>query len=172
MLCAKCKKNQATKTYELIKNGKQERVYYCLECYHNDFVFVETETALSACPYCGTTATQFKRTSLVGCAQCYTALAHVVFPVVSKMQGGEKHRGKRAYETEEERYRTLVGEERAVAVEELLGEALAEELSSEETASDGEDGSDGVSVEEVFEEVASADGSAGDGEDENPVDEE
>ena len=103
MLCAKCKKNQATKTYELIKNGKQERVYYCLECYHNDFVFVETETALSACPYCGTTATQFKRTSLVGCAQCYTALAHVVFPVVSKMQGGEKHRGKRAYETEEER---------------------------------------------------------------------
>lgn len=103
MLCAKCKKNQATKTYELIKNGKQERVYYCLECYHNDFVFVETETALSACPYCGTTATQFKRTSLVGCAQCYTVLAHVVFPVVSKMQGGEKHRGKRAYETEEER---------------------------------------------------------------------
>lgn len=103
MLCAKCKKNQATKTYELIKNGKQERVYYCLECYHNDFVFVETETTLSACPYCGTTATQFKRTSLVGCAQCYTALAHVVFPVVSKMQGGEKHRGKRAYETEEER---------------------------------------------------------------------
>jgi len=77
-----------------------------------------------------------------------------------------------AYETEEERYRTLVGEERAVAVEELLGETLAEELSSEETAGDGEDSSDGVSVEEVFEEVASADGSAGDGADENPVDEE
>jgi hypothetical protein len=77
-----------------------------------------------------------------------------------------------AYETEEERYRNLVGEERAVAVEELLDEALVEELSSEETASDGEDGSDGVSVKEVFEEVASADVSAEDGEDGNPVDEE
>ncbi len=103
MLCAKCKKNQATKTYELIKNSKKETVYYCLECYHNDFVCVETESTLSACPYCGTTVTQFKKTSLVGCAQCYQTLSHAVFPLVTKMQGGEKHRGKRAYETEQER---------------------------------------------------------------------
>ncbi|MBQ7924468.1 MAG: hypothetical protein IJ329_04085 [Clostridia bacterium] len=103
MLCAKCKKNQAAKTYELIKNGKRETVYYCLECYHKDFVCVETETTLSACPYCGTTAAQFKKTSLVGCANCYQALAHVVFPVVTKMQGGEAHKGKSAYETAQER---------------------------------------------------------------------
>ncbi|MBE5744738.1 MAG: hypothetical protein E7355_01225 [Clostridiales bacterium] len=103
MLCAKCKKNQATKTYELIKNGMRQTVYYCLECYHNDFVCVETETTLSACPYCGTTVAQFKKTSLVGCANCYEALAHAVFPVVTKMQGGEKHRGKQAYSTAEER---------------------------------------------------------------------
>ncbi len=103
MLCAKCKKNQATKTYEMIKNGKTERIYYCLECYHNQFVCVETDTAYAACPYCGTTATQFKKSNLVGCAHCYQSLAHVVFPVVTQMQGGERHRGKRAYETEEER---------------------------------------------------------------------
>lgn len=103
MLCAKCKKNQATKTYELMKNGNKEITYYCLECYHRDFVCVETETTLSACPYCGTTVSQFKRTSLVGCAQCYQALSHVVFPWITKMQGGEKHRGKRAYATEAER---------------------------------------------------------------------
>ena len=103
MLCAKCKKNQAAKTYELIKNGKRETVYYCLECYHNDFVCVETETNLSVCPYCGTTIAQFKKTSLVGCAQCYQALAHAVFPVVTKMQGGEKHCGKQAYKTYAER---------------------------------------------------------------------
>ncbi len=103
MLCAKCKKNQATKTYELIKNGKTETTYYCLECYHNEFVYVDTETTFSVCPYCGTTAAQFKKTSLVGCAHCYETLAHVVFPLVSKMQGGERHRGKSAYATEEER---------------------------------------------------------------------
>ncbi len=103
MLCAKCKKNQAAKTYELVKNGVKETVYYCLECYHNDFVCVETETTLSSCPYCGTSAAQFKKSGLVGCAQCYDALAHVVFPVVTKMQGGEKHRGKCAYKSSRER---------------------------------------------------------------------
>ena len=103
MLCVKCKKNQATKTYELIKNGTKETVYYCLECYHNDFVCVETETTYSVCPYCGTSVAQFKKSSLVGCAQCYQTLAHAVFPVVTKMQGGEKHRGKSAYDTAFER---------------------------------------------------------------------
>ncbi len=103
MLCAKCKKNQATKTYELIKNGETKTVYYCLECYHNDFVCVETDEVLSACPYCGTSVSYFKRTNLVGCAHCYQALSHAVFPVVTKLQGGEKHRGKSAYATVEER---------------------------------------------------------------------
>ncbi len=103
MLCAKCKKNQATKTYELIKNGKKETAYYCLQCYHKDFVCVETEETLSACPYCGTTASYFKRTGLVGCANCYQTLAHAVYPTVTKMQGGERHRGKSAYEDYAER---------------------------------------------------------------------
>ena len=105
MLCGKCKKNQATKTYEQIKNGKKETSYYCLDCYHKSFVCVEEATgeALSACPYCGMEAAQFKRTKIVGCAYCYQTLAHVVFPVVTKMQGGEIHKGKRAYETQTER---------------------------------------------------------------------
>ena len=103
MLCAKCKKNQAAKTYELMKGGKLQTVYYCLDCYHADFVCVETEETLSACPYCGTTVTQFKKTNMVGCANCYTALAHAIVPVVTTMQGGEKHCGKQAYETREDR---------------------------------------------------------------------
>ena len=104
MLCGKCKKNQATKTYERIKDGKKQIEYFCLECYHKDFVYVEEAgETLSSCPYCGTTLAQLKKSSLVGCAQCYQTLAHAVFPMITKMQGGEKHSGKCAYETESER---------------------------------------------------------------------
>ncbi len=72
-------------------------MYYCLQCYHKDFVCVETDEVRSACPYCGMTVREFQRTGLVGCAHCYQTLSHAVYPVVTKMQGGEKHRGKSAY---------------------------------------------------------------------------
>ena len=95
MLCGKCRKNQATKTYEQIKNGKKETAYYCLECYHNRFVCPENFTGqpLLSCPYCGTTVTQLKKTNIVGCAHCYDTLAHAVLAIVTKMQGGEIHNG-------------------------------------------------------------------------------
>ena len=69
MLCQKCKKNQATKTYELIKSGGKTTEYYCLDCYHRLFLYqkeVEGDDSLSACPYCGVTATEFKATKMVG----------------------------------------------------------------------------------------------------------
>ncbi|MBE7085091.1 MAG: hypothetical protein E7368_03455 [Clostridiales bacterium] len=81
-----------------------------MECYHKGFVYVEEGEALSACPYCGTTVAQFKKSSLVGCAQCYQTLAHAVFPVITKMQGGEKHCGKSAYETESARIERRLNE--------------------------------------------------------------
>ena len=100
MLCGKCKKNQATKTYEQIKNGKKDLSYYCLSCYHETFLCVDEEPsaqAFSACPYCGTTASEFKKRNLVGCAHCYTMLSSTIFPVVTKMQGGKLHKGKSPY---------------------------------------------------------------------------
>ena len=94
MLCGKCKKNQATKTYEQIKKGKKEVAYYCLACYHETFLCAEEEQTsqiFSACPYCGTTVSEFKKRNLVGCARCYTMLSGAVLPVVVKMQGGKIH---------------------------------------------------------------------------------
>ena len=104
MLCGRCNKNQAAKTYELIKNGKKMIEYYCLDCYHRQFVNAEKTAVVSACPYCGTTEAQIQKTKLVGCANCYQTLAHVVLPMLTKMQGGEDlHYGKAAYETPMER---------------------------------------------------------------------
>lgn len=106
MLCGKCRKNQATKTYEQIKKGKREISYYCLDCYHQYFLSVDETLGgetLSACPYCGTTVTEFRKRNLVGCANCYTSLQHAVFPVVAKMQGEQLHKGKCPYSTDAER---------------------------------------------------------------------
>ena len=105
MLCGNCKKNQATKTYKQIRQGKSETAYYCLDCYHKLFVFVdETQGAsLDVCPYCGTTAAEVKKRKLVGCAYCYKTLQSAVLPMVEKMQGSRAHTGKSPYETQSER---------------------------------------------------------------------
>lgn len=99
MLCGNCKKNQATKTYEQVKKGRSETEYYCLDCYQKLFVQADGTdgNTPSACPYCGTTVAEFKKRNLVGCAYCYTALKHAVYPVVKKMQGGQAHTGKHPF---------------------------------------------------------------------------
>lgn len=115
MLCEKCRKNQATKSYERIKNGDNRIEYYCLDCYHASFVDgFDEETALTACPYCGTTAESVKKRNLVGCAECYTSLRAVLFPIVKKMQGGKVHTGKTPVGDERERVRRRCNELRQI----------------------------------------------------------
>ena len=106
MLCAKCRKNQATKTYEQMRKGKREVSYYCLDCYHKTFLCDDEKSDANvyfACPYCGTSIDEFKKRNLVGCAYCYQTLQRGVYPVVRKMQGTELHKGKPPYETEQEK---------------------------------------------------------------------
>ena len=105
MLCERCKKNQATKAYEQITNGKKAVGYYCLECYQNLFLFVEEQDApkQSVCSYCGTSVSEIKKRNLVGCAYCYQTLSSALTPIVIKMQGVEVHKGKPLYESEQER---------------------------------------------------------------------
>ena len=98
MLCCKCNKNQAAKTYERIKNGESQIEYYCLDCYDRKFLYVEEaegENSLSACPYCGTSKEVILTKKLVGCAHCYRMLAGVVLPLTVSMQNTrEAHCGK------------------------------------------------------------------------------
>ncbi|MBR2442345.1 MAG: hypothetical protein IKB20_04715 [Clostridia bacterium] len=97
MRCIYCNQNEATKTYQQLKNGKNIVEYYCMECYHRLFLSdseAEEECALSACPYCGTSLEEFQKTKLVGCAYCYKMMASGLIPAVLKMQGESTHRGK------------------------------------------------------------------------------
>lgn len=98
MLCCYCNKNQATETYERKLGGVRKTEYYCMACYERLFFAnkeAEGEGALSACPYCGLTAAEFKARKIVGCAHCYQTLAPFVQPTIVKMQGEETHKGKR-----------------------------------------------------------------------------
>lgn len=98
MLCYQCKKNEATKVYELVKSGRREKRNYCLECYLKLFVNADTaegEAALSACPYCGTNRDEVFAQKLVGCAYCYKMMENDLESIISKMQRSLKpHVGK------------------------------------------------------------------------------
>ncbi len=92
-LCQCCKKNHAARSFEG-ENGKRE--LYCLDCYSHLFLEggVSEETSLDACPYCGTSLSEVKKSKLVGCAHCYSSMQTGLFPLVKKMQGGRAHTGK------------------------------------------------------------------------------
>ena len=99
MLCVKCRKNQATKTYERILGGEKREEFYCLSCFHESFLSVEVDgmengKTYSVCPYCNTSVETLKKTSLVGCAHCYHTIGAAAIPMVIRMQGVEAHCGK------------------------------------------------------------------------------
>ena len=99
MRCFYCNQNEATKSYEMVKNGEKKREYYCLSCYEQLFLGTDGadgEKALSACPYCGTTLREFRMRKIVGCPYCYQTMSVGILPAILKMQGDAcGHRGKR-----------------------------------------------------------------------------
>ncbi len=99
MLCYQCKKNEATKVYEFVKDEKREKRNYCLSCYIRLFVEDKADVAENVtpvCPYCGSTIDEILAEKMVGCAYCYRMLADEMQPIISKMQRSLKpHVGKR-----------------------------------------------------------------------------
>ena len=105
MLCCKCKKNQATKTFVRGRAGRQKEEVYCFDCYRKHFLSVEFDgeengRSFDTCPYCGVRAEEFRRTTLVGCAMCYKTIGKSVLPTLIGMQGAEVHVGKEGAEEE------------------------------------------------------------------------
>ncbi|MGN1061552.1 MAG: hypothetical protein ACI4RO_00345, partial [Candidatus Scatosoma sp.] len=123
MLCCVCKKKRAEKICGKITDGKEERAYYCSDCYRRLFKNAvrttdadgpgqgkkaETKAPFQAghsevradkkqarCPFCGTFAADYESTRLFGCPECYRYLFDYVKESVFLMQGGEPHAGKK-----------------------------------------------------------------------------
>ena len=115
MLCENCGKNPAQKFIRSV-NGREIAVELCPACYRALYPEKQNElfaafpggaSAGKACPACGTTMAQFRRTGLLGCAYCYSAFRAELLETVRglhNMQGEVRHTGRRPSASAEEKY--------------------------------------------------------------------
>ncbi len=96
MLCTKCGKNQA-QAYTLRTQEGEKTVYLCPGCYRRLYgkedVRPETDDR-RVCPSCGATLAEFRKTGLLGCADCYSVFREDLIPTVQFIQGRLRHTGK------------------------------------------------------------------------------
>ena len=143
MLCEECGKNQAEVLMTTVVNGKSATRHLCRECLKKvqagDLQAVlaaiqstmagkaleetEAETPAIVCPRCGETYAEFKKTGMLGCADCYQAFRKELTPVITKVQGRTQHAGRRPPVSEEEQARQTRMEE----LRNLMEAAVAEE---------------------------------------------
>ena len=90
MLCSQCGKNQAQPYVRRTQEG-EKTVFLCPECYRRLF---GAKSAPRACPSCGATLEEFRKTGLLGCAECYSAFREALIPTVQVIQGRLRHTGK------------------------------------------------------------------------------
>lgn len=104
MLCNGCGKNPA-QLYLKRTGDKEIRLHLCPECYQrlygdktaDDFFTSFLNSAggrQKACPACGSTLEDFRRTGLLGCATCYSAFREELMPTVRHIQGRVTHEGR------------------------------------------------------------------------------
>lgn len=121
MICDICKKNEATVHYTKIINGVKQELNICDKCaketegidgefsFGTPFSFQNllsgimdymsyptgvTKPAEVKCKNCGTSYSDFKRTGLLGCSECYKTFGNTLEPVIKRVQGHVEHTGK------------------------------------------------------------------------------
>ena len=103
MLCSRCGKNFADKR---ISGENGETLYLCGDCYLSLFSARGKSAKADVCPNCGTTLEEFRRTGLLGCAECYRTFRGEVALFLERTQGGSRHVGKVQHGEEEKYVRT------------------------------------------------------------------
>lgn len=144
MDCSNCGSPIAS-VYTREINGREQKVCLCKECYKRLYqksdaskvfarIFGSDEKASDndeksrECPSCGATLESFRKTGLVGCADCYIEFRTEIFNSLRYCQWDAVHRGKEPTGATEERYdlvRDLAREQETVIEE--LNEAYAVE---------------------------------------------
>lgn len=135
MLCQHCKKNAATVSYVEIINGKKFESHLCAPCYsdllgdlnskaNNDLwagLFGEPAVAEKKCTVCGAKYSDYERTGLLGCPNCYDMFREELLPSIRRIQGKVNHVGKTAVNNDE-----LGLHRRLKSLQEQLEQALKE----------------------------------------------
>ena len=110
MLCDECKSNQASVHLVTIVNGEKKERNLCAQCAHklgadsfSPFSWSDmfpgsfasfAKPREARCPQCGTTLSEFERTGLLGCAECYQSLRDDIMPVIGRVQTRAQHAGR------------------------------------------------------------------------------
>ncbi|MFU0800044.1 MAG: UvrB/UvrC motif-containing protein [Xylanivirga thermophila] len=117
MLCQDCNKRPATVHLTKVINNQRTDLYLCQECARkrgdisvftpfsiNDllasFLDMGNSSAslgkedMQKCNTCGMNYAQFKKTSRLGCEDCYKQFQTDLDPILKRMQAGVEHNGK------------------------------------------------------------------------------
>lgn len=122
MLCEKCKIREANIQYTEVINGVKTEHNFCAQCaremdfgqysaiFDGDFPLGKILSGLLdmretsqekgrmqqiVCPACHTSYSEFVKNSEFGCADCYGVFDLLIEENMKKLQGGERHKGKR-----------------------------------------------------------------------------
>ena len=118
MLCQICGKNPATVHFTEIHDNKMSELHVCERCaeekgLHSEpakqkfdiaTVFADMMNSMTTteeervghvqCPRCGLLYSAFKETGRLGCAECYSAFQFQLRPLLRRIHGDTRHKGK------------------------------------------------------------------------------
>ena len=89
MVCTQC--GRPASRYHIAAGGKEYVAVLCPECYA---ALTAARAEARRCPSCGMAFEDYRRTGLVGCAECYRFFRRELTPAVKGIQGGTAHTGK------------------------------------------------------------------------------
>lgn len=114
MICQSCGKKAATTHIKTIVNGKLTEYHLCGDCarekgygsifnsWNMDFSSLlggligrgGPEGSVLRCEKCGSSFEEISRTGKIGCAQCYQTFRSQLLPVIQRIHGTTRHKGK------------------------------------------------------------------------------
>ena len=118
MLCQICGKNPATVHFTEIHDNKMSELHVCERCAEEKglqsepvkqkfdiaAVFADMMNSMTTteeervghvqCPRCGLLYSAFKETGRLGCAECYNAFQFQLRPLLRRIHGDTRHKGK------------------------------------------------------------------------------
>lgn len=113
LICDKCHEQAATIVLTQIIGNKQIKLYLCEKCaneteglsinnnslqkFLGDVVELENgsiKNSFLQCEKCGMTLNEFRKTSKIGCSNCYKTFGNYLGSIFKRMHGNVKHTGK------------------------------------------------------------------------------
>lgn len=157
MLCANCKKNEATVHLTEIEGNQIVKVHLCPACAQHKGVATPVVEALKnlseniserqvseepgeVCSVCGLSFREFREVGRLGCPNCYRDLGRPLRELLAFIHKGTKHEGKVPDAGRRERHRLRKAIEAAVAREDYEEASRLRDLLGRDSPGDGDAG--------------------------------